>query len=458
LALDQSPDAILAKHRYRSSYWQYRTHKAEFLPSLNLDANIPNINRSISRITLPDGSDAFIQRSLANSSLGLSVQQNVSLTGGQFFINSNLQRIDLLSDSTSTSYLSTPISIGFTQPLFGFNSYKWQRKVEPLQYEIAKKQYIESIEDISLKAVEYFFDLALAKINLNIAETNYSNNDTLYKIAQGRYNIGTIAQNDLLQMELNFLNSGLSLNQTKFALESTMSSLRSFLGFNDKVIIEIDIPKDIPQFMVDLEKAKEEAIKNNPEILSLQKQLIEAERDVARAKSENLFNANLIASYGLTQSAYDLNAVYENPQDQQQITVGLQIPIVDWGLGKGKYKMAQSAQEVAKASVQKAMTDFEQSIFLKVMQFNMQAGQVKIATKSDTVAQMRYEITKQRFLIGKINVTDLTIALTEKDGAKRDYISALRNYWNSYFFIRRVTLFDFEKQQPLNVEFDKLLE
>ena len=33
IAQDQSLQAILAKHRFRGSYWQYRTFKAKYLPS-----------------------------------------------------------------------------------------------------------------------------------------------------------------------------------------------------------------------------------------------------------------------------------------------------------------------------------------------------------------------------------------------------------------------------------------
>lgn len=459
LAKEQSPDAILSKHVFRNSYWEYRTYKASQKPSLDLNATLPEFNRSISKITMNDGSDAFIARRLANYSLGLALTQNVSLTGGRFFINSDLNRIDVFTDSTVNSqYLSTPISIGFMQPVFGFNSYRWEKKIEPLKYEEAKKEYASAIEEISLKAVNYFFDLALAQMNLNTAELNYSNNDTLYKMAQGRYNIGTIAQNELLQMELNFLQSGATLNESKLDLEVKKFKLRSFLGFNENIDLQLIVPSEVSKLQIDVAKAKEVAIENNPQMLLYKRQLIEAERDVAKAKTENRFNANLYASFGLTQSAYSLQKAYETGQDQQKVTVGIQVPVIDWGLGKGKYKMAISSQEVVKTRVEQALTDFEQDIFLKVMQFNMQNENVNIAAKSDTVAQMRYDISKQRFYIGKINVTDLTIALTEKDGAKRSYISELRNYWNYYYTIRKQTLYDFEKNQQIEVDTDGVLK
>jgi outer membrane protein TolC len=120
--------------------------------------------------------------------------------------------------------------------------------------------------------------------------------------------------------------------------------------------------------------------------------------------------------------------------------------------------MAQSSQEVIKTTVEQAKTDFVQGVYLNVMQFNLQDDQVAIAAKSDTIAQKRYDMTKQRFLIGKVDVLDLNVALSEKDGAKSNYIAALRKYWSNYYTLRRITLYDFLKDKPLDADFDKLIE
>jgi hypothetical protein len=61
MARETSPDALVARHRFRGSYWQHRSFQAGYLPNLRFDATIPNLNRTISPITLPDGSDIFIQ-------------------------------------------------------------------------------------------------------------------------------------------------------------------------------------------------------------------------------------------------------------------------------------------------------------------------------------------------------------------------------------------------------------
>jgi outer membrane protein TolC len=459
LAREQSIMAIRAKHRFRGSYWEYRTHKAKFRPSLTLEGTLPDLNRSIDKITLPDGSDAFVERSLANYTVSASLAQNIAPTGGSIFVNSEMQRIDLLKgDETTTNYLSTPVSIGLRQPIKAYNSFRWEMKIEPMKYEVAQKTYMESLENVNLRAVNYFFDLALAQVNLQIARLNYANNDTLYQIAKGRYNLGTIAENELLQLELAFLTASTDLNQAGIELAINKFQLRSFLGYNENVDIELIIPSEIPELEVDVTQALQQAHANNPTIIDLQRQLLEADASVAEAKAERGLQADLFASFGLTQQSPEIANVYEGTQDQERLRIGLEVPILDWGLAKGRFKMAQSNQEVTRTNVMQEEIDFDQNVMLQVMQFNLQDDQLRIAAKSDTVAQLRYNVTKQRFYIGKIDVTDLNIALRERDDATRSYLAALQNYWSYYFSIRRLTLYDFEGDQPLAEDFESMVQ
>ena len=225
LAQTQSPDALNARHRFKSSYWQYRTYTAGLLPALTFDGTLPNFNRSIDRITLPDGTDAFINRSLSNYSASLALTQNLKLTGGQIFLNSDVERIDIFGDSTQTSFLTSPLNIGIRQPLFAYNDYRWAKKIEPRRYSEAERRYEEDLEQVTITAIDYFFGLLNAQIAFQIQKTNQANNDTLYQIGKGRYNIGTIAENELLQLELSQLTSNAELETAALDLETKIFDL-----------------------------------------------------------------------------------------------------------------------------------------------------------------------------------------------------------------------------------------
>jgi outer membrane protein TolC len=459
LAEEQSPNALMAKHRFRASYWQYRTFVAQYRPSLTLTGTTPDYSNSYDKVWNSQTNSWEYRSTNTLSNLGsLSLSQNIGFTGGAISLNSDLTIFNDFENSANKKYITTPLSIGLNQPLFRYNPLKWQKKTEPLKFQTAKKTFLANIESVHSQAVMNFFSLALAQINKQISEMNYSNADTLWRIAKGRYDLGTIAEDELLQMQLSWLNAETARKQADMNLRDREIRLRSFLGFNDNIRIELTIPTEIPSLQVSTQEVFDLAMANNPEILNQQLTLLTAQSNVAQAKAERGLNANLVASYGLRDQDPNFKLAYQDMNKQQRVRVGFTMPILDWGLSRGKYKMAQSSLELAQVQSKQAIVDFQQNLYLDVEQFNLQKNQVAIAAKSDTVAMKRYEVTKQRFLIGKIAVLDLNDADTRKDQNKRAYVQSLSDYWNYFYNIRSLTLFDFINRKPLETDYEKLLE
>ncbi|MCL2097766.1 MAG: TolC family protein [Bacteroidales bacterium] len=465
LAQDQSLDAIRTKNTFLANYWQYVSYKANYLPSLSLSGSLPDFTKQYTAVAGKDSTGAAVTEYLSEFSNRISgtlaIEQNLP-TGGRISVYSSLEMYDQyennLSNRVARSFRSIPVNISYTQSFFGVNNYKWDRKIEPLKYEEAKRSYLRQMEEVSIRAIRYFFDYAGAVQNLAIAEFNYANNDTLYKIARGRYNIGTIGENDLLQSELNFMDASSTLNEAQLTKESTANRLRSFLGFNELATVEITIPTAVPRVLLDLEKVLLWARKNNPDLLAYQRQLLEVEKRVAEETAANGFQANLSVTFGLNQRANTLEDAYKSPNDMENVRITLGIPILDWGRGRGRVRTAKSNQEVVKNQVEQAYVDFEQDVLLKVRQFNMQDTQFHIAAKSDTIAQKRYEVSKQRFLIDKITITDMNNAQMDRDRSQQNYVNALRNYWNFYYTIRQLSLYDYINDKSLDADFDLLVK
>jgi len=458
LAEEQSPNALIAKHRFRASYWQYRTFVAQYRPSLTLSGTTPDYSTAYDKVWNSQTNSYDYRATNTLSNLGsLSLAQNIGFTGGSISLNSDLTIFNDFENDTR-KYITAPLSIGLSQPLFRYNALKWQKKTEPLKYEAAKKTFLSNIENVHQQAVMNFFSLALAQINQQISEMNYSNADTLWRIARGRYELGTIAEDELLQMQLSWLNAETARKEAAMNLRDREIRLRSFLGFNETVRLELILPNEIPSLQVTTQEVFDLAMANNPEMINQQLTLLTARSNVAQAKAERGLNANLIASFGLRDQDPDFNLAYSDPNQQQRVRVGFTMPILDWGLGRGKYRMAQSSLELAQVQSQQAIVDFQQNLYLDVEQFNLQAAQVGIAAKSDTVAMKRYEVTKQRFLIGKIAVLDLNDADTRKDQNKRAYVQSLQNYWNYFYNLRSLTLYDFINRKPLESDYEKLIE
>ena len=181
------------------------------------------------------------------------------------------------------------------QELNGYNRLKWESKIEPVKFEKAKKTFIQEVEDLRVKSTIRFFGLINAQIQKGIAEMNLANADTLYKIGKGRFQVGTVTQDQLLELELRQLNNQQALNMAVLQEKRAQAMLNSFLGLPKDTEIQGIIPSDIPELKIDPELALTQAVKNNPEMLRHQQQKFEEDEKVARAKSERGLNTSLFA-------------------------------------------------------------------------------------------------------------------------------------------------------------------
>jgi outer membrane protein len=459
IAEEQSPNALIAKHRFRASYWQYRSFQAQYRPSLTLSGTTPDFSNGLTKV-YDSGSDQYIYTPKNTiSTLGtLSLSQNIGPSGTVIALSSDLTLYKDIALKLPINYISNPAYVRITQPIRQYNTLKWQKKIEPVKYDAARKTYLANIEGVHMSAVQIFFSLALAQINKQIAEMNYSNADTLFRIAKGRYQLGTIAEDELLQMQLSWLNAETARKQADMNLRDREIRLRSFLGYNENVRLELILPTEIPDLQVEMKEVLDLALNNNPDILAQQINVLNAQSNAAQAKASKGLNASLTASLGYSQQAPELIASYNNLSNSQLVSMRFSLPILDWGLGRGRYKMAQSSLELAQVQAKQALVDFQQNLFLDVEQFNLQKNQVDIAAKSDTVAMKRFEVTKQRFLIGKIAVLDLNDADSRKDQNRRAYVQSLQDYWNYFYNLRNLTLYDFINRKPLETDYDKLIQ
>ncbi|MDR0714936.1 MAG: TolC family protein [Bacteroidales bacterium] len=463
LSKEQSNQAIMARHNFRASYYSFRTYKAQFLPKLVLTTDPASYTHSIQTISSTDSQGNYQTHetnvNTFTSRAGLSLSQNIGLTGGSVALGSNIRRVQNLNATASnTQYTTFPVTLSLSQPLNGYNTLKWDKKIEPVRFEQAKQTYLAQMELISSRAVDYFFGLARQQVVLKMAETNYENNKKLYEISLGRYNIGTIAEDALLKMELNCMTSESDLYQAQIDLEDQQSRLRSFLGFRDNVEIELIISSELPKFKIKFQQALDYALTRSPEIIRYNLELLTAERNAAQAKSQKGVTLSVEGSYGLNKTADQFKNAYSTPFiDQEGISIGINIPILDWNQANDRYRNFQSLLEVAETQKAQNEIDFQQNVYLQVARFNLQENQVSIAAKSDTIAQKAYDVSMERYLIGKVSVTDLNIASSDKDASKTRYISQLQNYWNYFYEVRRLTLFDFQNNRLLEVNFDNFI-
>lgn len=455
LANDSSLSAFRYQNMYLSGYWEYRSYKAARLPSLSLNLTPAQYYRYITqRYDSQADVDVYREQQMFSATAGLSLVQNFDLLGGTFYVDTQLDYLRNFGDVNSTQFSTVPFRIGYQQDLLGFNAFRWDRKIEPLKFEKVKKQFIYNSESVSEEAVNYFFSLAMAQADYRLAEDNLATADTLYAIGEQRQKIAAISQADLLTLKLDKVNARNTLKNAEITRKRAMSALATFLNLDRNTYIEIDLPSRPRYVDIPTDRALLLAKENNPTYLEQRQNVLEAEREVDRTKKESRFNASVNASVWFNQVADNLGAAYRNLLQQDLVSLTVSIPLVDWGVRKGKYNMARNNLNVVKIAARQEEISLEEDVMMTVSDFNVQQDLIASASEALDLAELAYDQTRRRFIIGKADISSLTLSLNRQQEAQKNYIQALQNYWLNYYKIRKLTLHDFESGMSLSDRFD----
>ena len=457
-ARTQSVEALQARQSFISVYWAYRSYKASRLPSIYMYGDIMNFDRSLTLLQNPDdGTLKYVGSNNLQNGIGLQVNQNITFTGGTLSLFSDLSRIDQFGAVQSLTWYSRPVTLSYYQPLFTYNQFKWDKKIEPKEYEKGKRNYLETMEGITINAVYAYHNLLLAKMNNEISKSNFENSGRMLRIAKERLMLGNVTKADYLQLELRMLNDSIAINESAVSVREAQMALNSILGYDESFEVVPVLESDLPDIQMDYDLVMTKSLENSSFTLRNEIDLLNAESNVASAKASRGFSFALNARFGMSKTGPEFPQAYKNLLDQEVVGVTFSIPIFDWGLGKGKVQKAKAAQEVVKAQVQQSENDFRRQMFTVVSQFNNQRQQCMVSRRAMLIASERYDLTMHRFKEGNASVTDLNMAQTENDSAVRQYISDVCNFWAYYYSLRQYTLYDFISGYDLDIDVKEMV-
>jgi outer membrane protein TolC len=442
-----SAEAALAARD--AARFRYREFRSGLLPQLSLTGVLPSYNRSIIPVLQPDGTTLFRPQQQTSASLAMQLSQEIPVTGGQLFVASSLQRLAVSGVEESQTWSSTPFAIGLRQEILRPNHTGWDRRIQNVGFELAERQYRQDREAIALQTTDLFFAVYASEVGLANAIANATTNDTLYLINRGRFDVGRIGENDLLQSELALLRAQTSLDEARLTLARALAALGLALGLPRGRPLAIIAPTTVPDIEVDTARSVAEAFRNAPEVSEAELRAVEADRRVTEAKLETGIGATVQAAFGYNASAREARLAYQDLLEARQFTLEVEVPLWQWGARKEGVQAAEAERAQTTTLSSLALEQKAQEAHFAALRLAQARRNLLLSAKADTVAGKRFEVAYNRYVIGRISIDNLYIAQNEKDQARAQYVDALRGYWRAYYDLRRVTLFDFEQGEPI---------
>jgi outer membrane protein TolC len=288
-----------------------------------------------------------------------------------------------------------------------------------------------------------------AQVGLQNAEKNAAVNDTLYTLNTGRFQVGKIGENDLLQSELALLRARTALQGAQLEFDRATAALRLDLNLPPDAPLEIAVDANVPAVEADTARAVTEALRNRAVVADVQLQDVQARRRVAEAQLSNGIGATVLASFGYNTTAPTARLAYQDLLEARQFTLAVEVPLWQWGAHAQGVAAAKADQAEEVSLSQATLRQTAHEAHFAALELSQAWRTVALSAKADSVAGKRFEVAYNRYVIGHITIDNLYIAQTEKDQALTQFVQALRNYWMAYYQLRRVTLYDFEAGRPI---------
>ena len=453
-----SVEAQVKKNLFLTKYWVHQQNRATSLPQVELNLVPITFNRDVTqRYDAVTNTDVFRTRQTLNSYGQILINQVIKPIGATLFVESNLARLSSdNSVSDIVNFNATPFAIGWQQPIFAYNDYKWQNKLAPMNFELAKKELIHSLLEVDTKTVSLFFEVCLSNVRFNIVREEHATANLLYDMAQKRFELATIEKQELLSLESNVYTTSRDLIETELSLEKAIIELCTFLGW-PRLDLRTEIPSIIEHVGINPEQAISLAFSNNPHILALNVDRLESERQLDLTTKQGGLSVLLNASFGLNQQSDALRNAYVDLFSQNRITLSVRIPLLSWGYNNSLRRIAQKDLESIDIVNRNALISFEKELRFKVMEFNAQLKATENIQKAAFVAKEYYDLVKENFKAGKSSVINLNDARLNFISSEESYIRSLANYWTLYFELRTLTQYDFMSNTTLTEDLDQII-
>ncbi|MGQ1787468.1 MULTISPECIES: TolC family protein [unclassified Saccharicrinis] len=395
------------------------------------------------------------------SSLGnFNISQPILWTDGVLSLNNTLQYFDNSSTSGAASGgglkgFSNSVDLTLEQPLFTYNRTKVELQELELSYENTALSF--ALEELTVEnlVTQSFYTVYVAQMSLNTSREEYENRKESYEIIKNKVDGGLTAKEELYQAELDLMTSESTMKNYEVNFENNKDNFKQLLGIplEEEIMLLADV--SILPVDVDLNKAIEQGLNNRMELRQRQIAIENGQFDLIRTNALNEFKGDLTLKLGLFGENEELQNVFNDPTNSQNVSIGLTIPLWDWGEKKARMKAARASLEINQNDLRDEEIDIKLNIRQVFRSLENNLRQIDIARKNLANAELTYEINLEKYKNGDLTSMDLNLVQNQLTSAKNELTNSIIDYKLELLNMKIQSMYDFENNTPLAPQFKK---
>ena len=447
---EHNPDLI----NTRLSMEQYEQNLIAQKASLKsrFSLNLQPLSYSQSRQFDSRFSDWYTNRSLSSSGT-FSISQPIIWTDATLSLNNSLSwqnnESSIGGTTNSNRAFSNSLYLSLNQPLFTYNRTKMNLRTIEMNYENARIRYALQLLNMERNITSQFYSLFMAQQNLEISEKELENAEKNFNIIKDKVEADLVTKDEYYQAQVNLAQSRSSLENQRVSLENSKDNFKQALGIplDEDIIVVCDVEAE-PVY-VDFDKALESATTTRLELRQRQISREQQEMSMIQVKDNDSFSGNLSLSLGVMGDDPEFPHIYDNPTNNPRVAISFSVPIFDWGARKARIKAQEIGRKMFELDAEEELKSIEINVRSTCRSLDNLLGQISIAEQSEQNAQLTYDLNEERYRNGELTGRQMNQFQTQLSNSKMSHMQAIINYKVQLLNIKILTLYDFEKDEPV---------
>lgn len=355
-----------------------------------------------------------------------------------------------VTGSNSDQAFTNNLYLELTQPLFTYNRTKME--LIRLEQDLENSYISFALQRLNTETqiTNRFYSVYMTQQSLDIRKEELVNAQQSYKIIKNKVDADLAASDELFQAELNLLTAQSSVDEGQVNLENQKDQLKQTIGLplDDDFVVHGEIT-ETEFFLVDQNKALEHGLNSRLELRQREIEIANLEFTMIETKARNEFSGDVSLSMGLTGDNKRFPDIYQNPTTNPRVSLSFSVPIFDWGANKARVQAQKVAQTISAIQYEDQKIEIELNIRQTCRNLANLITRIEIEKQNVNNAQLTYNLNLVRYRQGDLTGMEINQYQTQLSSRKISYMQALIDYKYELLNLKILSMYDFEKDEPV---------